>query len=234
MSIKSIGLFAALAIAGLTVEGMATASAAVVDITYTGTVSAGSHSGLFGTPGDLTGANFVLEFRFDTSVPGIVSNSDPTINFAYGGTAFGIPAVPGLSASITINGFTQSVTPTFDSQIVGINSGLTSQQVHYARADTSNGFQASITNSNGLLPATIDVPFAYTVQPGDQMQGFFRFDNIFGSAYGELTFATLTETVEGVSAVPEPSTWAMMILGFCGVGYMAYRRRRNGGAVAAV
>ena len=28
-----------------------------------------------------------------------------------------------------------------------------------------------------------------------------------------------------VSAVPEPSTWAMLILGFAGVGYMAYRRR---------
>jgi hypothetical protein len=29
----------------------------------------------------------------------------------------------------------------------------------------------------------------------------------------------------GVSAVPEPSTWAMMILGFAGVGFMAYRRK---------
>jgi hypothetical protein len=28
-----------------------------------------------------------------------------------------------------------------------------------------------------------------------------------------------------VSAVPEPSTWAMMILGFFGVGFMAYRRK---------
>jgi len=28
-----------------------------------------------------------------------------------------------------------------------------------------------------------------------------------------------------VAAVPEPSTWAMMILGFAGVGFMAYRRR---------
>jgi hypothetical protein len=27
-------------------------------------------------------------------------------------------------------------------------------------------------------------------------------------------------------AVPEPSTWAMMILGFAGVGFMAYRRNR--------
>jgi Protein of unknown function (DUF642)/PEP-CTERM motif len=30
------------------------------------------------------------------------------------------------------------------------------------------------------------------------------------------------------SGVPEPSTWAMMILGFCGVGFMAYRRKPNG------
>ena len=29
-------------------------------------------------------------------------------------------------------------------------------------------------------------------------------------------------------AVPEPSTWAMMILGFAGIGFMAYRRRTHG------
>jgi hypothetical protein len=28
--------------------------------------------------------------------------------------------------------------------------------------------------------------------------------------------------------VPEPSTWAMMILGFVGIGLMAYRRKRQG------
>jgi hypothetical protein len=28
-----------------------------------------------------------------------------------------------------------------------------------------------------------------------------------------------------VTAVPEPSTWAMMILGFAGVGFVAYRRK---------
>ena len=27
------------------------------------------------------------------------------------------------------------------------------------------------------------------------------------------------------SAVPEPSTWAMMLLGFCGLGFFAYRRK---------
>jgi hypothetical protein len=28
-----------------------------------------------------------------------------------------------------------------------------------------------------------------------------------------------------VSSVPEPSTWAMMILGFAGIGFMTYRRK---------
>ena len=40
--------------------------------------------------------------------------------------------------------------------------------------------------------------------------------------------------ITAVQAVPEPSTWAMMILGFCGLGVVAYRRRhRAPGFVAA-
>jgi hypothetical protein len=30
-----------------------------------------------------------------------------------------------------------------------------------------------------------------------------------------------------VAAVPEPATWAMMIFGFCGLGFMAYRRKEK-------
>jgi PEP-CTERM motif len=35
------------------------------------------------------------------------------------------------------------------------------------------------------------------------------------------------------SGVPEPSTWAMMILGFGGVGFMAYRKKSNPALMAA-
>jgi hypothetical protein len=34
-----------------------------------------------------------------------------------------------------------------------------------------------------------------------------------------------------INGVPEPSTWAMMILGFAGIGFMAYRRKQNGPAL---
>jgi hypothetical protein len=35
------------------------------------------------------------------------------------------------------------------------------------------------------------------------------------------------------SAVPEPGTWAMMILGFAGIGFMAYRRKSKTALMAA-
>jgi hypothetical protein len=36
-----------------------------------------------------------------------------------------------------------------------------------------------------------------------------------------------------VNAVPEPSTWAMLILGFAGIGFMAYRRKSRPAMLAA-
>ena len=44
---------------------------------------------------------------------------------------------------------------------------------------------------------------------------------------GAVASALSTE-INLLTAVPEPSTWAMMILGFAGVGFMAYRRKRSG------
>ncbi len=64
---------------------------------------------------------------------------------------------------------------------------------------------------------------------------FYGFDTPSGSAppantndyaeYGPGGFGVGTFTL--TAAVPEPSTWAMMILGFTGLGFMAYRRRNN-------
>jgi hypothetical protein len=44
--------------------------------------------------------------------------------------------------------------------------------------------------------------------------------------YGYRLEASVTLT----AAVPEPSTWAMMLLGFAGVGFTAYRRRNQSSA----
>ncbi len=48
----------------------------------------------------------------------------------------------------------------------------------------------------------------------------FGRDNLSAQITGHITDSVIT-------AVPEASTWAMMILGFMGVGFMAYRRKNR-------
>jgi hypothetical protein len=55
------------------------------------------------------------------------------------------------------------------------------------------------------------------------------FDFYYFMATGPVGSNVLITSVDGnIAAVPEPSTWAMMILGFMGIGFLAYRRRGEG------
>jgi hypothetical protein len=56
------------------------------------------------------------------------------------------------------------------------------------------------------------------------------------TAFNSVVFSTGPSAFEFAiaSPIPEPSTWAMMILGFAGVGFMAYRRKSNRPALRMV
>jgi hypothetical protein len=77
-------------------------------------------------------------------------------------------------------------------------------------------FATVVSTPMGTDTVTIDVSFpaSNAIEIYSEQEGFFS-----PSSEGEQS-ATLT-----ISAVPELSTWAMMILGFCGVGFVAYRRK---------
>jgi hypothetical protein len=64
---------------------------------------------------------------------------------------------------------------------------------------------------------------------------YLAFEDVIASVsdlnYQDLQFYMSTGPI---GAVPEPSTWAMMILGFAGVGFMTYRRRRNAALAAEI
>lgn len=60
--------------------------------------------------------------------------------------------------------------------------------------------------------------------PGIRSVQFFGTADSYGVAVDDFTFDPVT-SVGGIASVPEPSTWAMMILGFAGIGFMAYRRK---------
>jgi len=59
----------------------------------------------------------------------------------------------------------------------------------------------------------------------------FSDNNSGGGPSGAAFFATVDYNIS--SAVPEPSTWAMMILGFAGIGIIAYRRKSKPALMAA-
>ena len=67
-----------------------------------------------------------------------------------------------------------------------------------------------------------DTPAVYTFNGGTLSLLINDLDVSVGGSTNVSGLFTVT------SAFPEPSTWAMMILGFFGVGFMAYRRKGQG------
>ena len=70
------------------------------------------------------------------------------------------------------------------------------------------------------------------IADGDQQSGssngLFAFS--FAAPVTSVTFTSSQNSLEVASvssAVPEPSTWAMMLLGFAGLGYAAYRKTKT-------
>ena len=68
------------------------------------------------------------------------------------------------------------------------------------------------------------------------------FSNGVGNGVGNAVFGVgvansrtaLDYVMGGVTATaPEPSTWAMMILGFAGLGFAGYRKSRKAAAITA-
>jgi hypothetical protein len=77
-------------------------------------------------------------------------------------------------------------------------------------------------NLNGIIVSDLKFsevgPGSYDVNTGK----WYNPEN--GTSHLFIT-ADFTGPAASPGAVPEPSTWAMMMLGFAGVGFMAYRRK---------
>ena len=87
----------------------------------------------------------------------------------------------------------------------------------------ANGDMLGFLDNGGVF-STINPPGGGST-PAVTVNGI----NDLGHIVGFYTNAT-TDTVDGFvgTPVPEPSTWAMMLLGFAGLGFLAYRKVRTG------
>ena len=85
----------------------------------------------------------------------------------------------------------------------------------------------AFTDASGVVIgtpfATGDGPFTIPVPAGAIYLDLGVNDDIYSDNSGAL----LVDVTGLASGVPEASTWAMMVLGFAGLGFAAYRRARN-------
>jgi hypothetical protein len=88
------------------------------------------------------------------------------------------------------------------------------------------------TFTNGPASFALSNLFSTIVTPtvGFESTQFLGF--VSSDPFSSLTLSVdaneswvVEDVTTAVAAVPEPSTWAMMILGFAGVGFMAYRQK---------
>ena len=78
-----------------------------------------------------------------------------------------------------------------------------------------------------LIDTLIGLPVTQTVDVPDSPYFVIQATGISGADI------TLAQEVLSTSSVPEPSTWAMMIIGFAGLGFAGYRRRKAAAVKAA-
>jgi hypothetical protein len=107
--------------------------------------------------------------------------------------------------------------------IVSLGQGGDTASFNFTDSFTLLGGGPSTTWAGQALTSSGDVVF------GTEGNGLVLFTGTFSSISWtnptrEVYYAFNVGTV---GAIPEPSTWAMMILGFAGVGFMTYRRRNQ-------
>ena len=108
--------------------------------------------------------------------------------------------------------------------VTGFTGGTVDDSLSLSISSTAS-FTYSITGT-GLMSPITSTPSA--------IPGGFAVTNMFdlgdGSYVLHLTTLASASTVGGslsVSAVPEVSTWAMMLLGFAGLGFAGYRQTKK-------
>ncbi|WP_187399381.1 PEPxxWA-CTERM sorting domain-containing protein [Bradyrhizobium paxllaeri] len=151
-----------------------------------------------------------------------------TTNAGTSVTFTGLEALVGSGGQATITGTDNSIAYlswTLTDTTLGYNDG-----VFKVTASNGSGGATGVT-----ITAIDQFGTAFTEFLAISGSGFFNVHALDDQLIRTITVAANGQLddirqvrlgdVEAIAAVPEPSTWAMLILGFAGVGFMAYRRK---------
>ena len=220
-----------LAAAGVVAMGLmctGAANATVFTRTAVGTVKSGTDPfGIFGTvDADLTGLSFSIVSTWDTALGDLIYYPVPPygISEILHTKSLLLPS-PG-SSKLTISGNSFTNSGSNDAYIVATPWGTSNEELFEARWVDGVRYTSGLADSFEVIPSyqpshlleyfSVDCSIAYTCW-GDFSYGgagkitylVFDFDNI---------------TMRGPLAVPEPHTWALMLIGFGLVGATLRKR----------
>ena len=110
-------------------------------------------------------------------------------------------------------------------------------QVGFYLSGNPDGQPTTKSVDVSLLPAVPDPIYMYTATLNGSHNlsyDYHSFDFTSTGRFYTLSFMSNDPGPYGgvvggvtISAVPEPATWAMLLLGFCGLGCLAYRRKQQ-------
>jgi hypothetical protein len=145
--------------------------------------------------------------------------------FAFGDLPLSYPEASTFGLNLFINDVAASFTST--PELSGMTAANYGSGANFSSTSLSATTPESLTYMTGNLLVTL-TDFNFKI-PNDDGTGFNRVSAFSPSPDSVGTDNAVGEFTLNVSAVPEPSTWTMMILGFCALGFMAYRRKNSAG-----
>jgi hypothetical protein len=181
-----------------------------------------------------------------TAIPGLfaylfleffgASGDGLTWNFDYGITNISTGNVS--TSRVSSFGFAVSPHPTGATSTGMFNTAIINPSFPNVGIDVCFGAGNGCSSESGLLPnqnaeGEFSLTFADPLQVINLQYIFVRFQAIDSGDPFNLRDASGVGINNDVNIgsvlapIPEPSTWAMMILGFFGLGFMAYRRRNQ-------
>jgi hypothetical protein len=203
------------------------ASAEIVTATFTGSVTS-----VFDTDGGLPpaseGDSLVATYVFD------LDNATGSTLIPTGGEISGVYG-PFVTATLSVNGVVSNPLPGFTSgELTGETQVFdTGSIVGASLLGTGMSFLSTVTGTDFSWPLTLPpTGFSYDPTDADQTQTFLS-DNNGDVLEADISNVTIAVTVTPPPAVPEPSTWVMMLVGFAGVGFVSYRNTRRTASLAA-
>lgn len=140
-----------------------------------------------------------------------------TLQMLFGDTSFAVPvSAINEAASLTFNN--------------NVGAGASSLAFYAGPGNAQPTFGAPgdlLFTVNGTPTTVADAFSGNTISPFSSANPFAMAEYASLNLLSGASVTGFSQTMDVTAAVPEPSTWAMMILGFCGIIVMGAKNRRK-------